>query len=546
MRTWMRAIDFGGSFHAKNGTIWVLLGILLLAFAMRVCPLGDLTRGSLDFPEARIMANSAQSFSRIAGEIPPDQAPMKYFALRPLLYLGRSEFLLRLPALVFDLASILLLFYLGSLLFDRKAALLACFFMAVSVWHIHYGSSARNYPLYIFSLLGSTIFLYRAVRLPGIREWLFYSVALAFSYYSFYWGFFFSAAQLCWFFICYGRRADLVKRFLISLGLFLVMMIPWAGRLKGALDYKMEQDPWNWEVQCQMIWVFLRDHFGGMVGPVPFGVIVFVLGFIWVYYFQKKRPQALLLLALVVIPSFLCIFCQYVFRTNIAPRYFLLAYPFFLLMAAAGIMSWRHWAVRVAGVLVFMLPLLLYTLSKIGVADRGLIPVDYLRHCEDHSAVASVIEKNYDALDFVVVEPPLTILPIQYYLDRGNQSPVMELDKGESGEKRFMYANSRITLFGLNGELPTLKKLAAAGRLLVVDLGQIAHEENRDEIFSWLENNAYKIERDYRGHGEDLYFISPPRKVSGDYKSSSAKELQSFLSEAHVLRRLTYPFNREE
>ena len=379
-----------------------------------------------------------------------------------------------------------------------------------------------------------------------MREWLFYAAALVLSYYSYYWGFFFLAAQLCWFFMCYGRRTDLVKRLLMSLGLFFLAVLPWAVRLAVAFDYKIKQDPWDWGAQCQMIWVFLRDHFGGVVGPVPLGIIVYVLGFIWVYYFQKKKAQALLLFSLVVIPSLLDIFCQYVFRINIAPRYFLLVYPFFLLLAAAGIMSWRHWAARVAGVMVFMLPLFLYALYRVGVIDSAIIPFDYLRHGENHAAVASVIEKNYGALDFAVVEPPMTIFAVQYYLDRDNQSPVMELDKGEDGEKRFMYTNSKITLFGLNGDLQTLKSLAAAGRLLVVDLGQIAHEENRDAIFSWLQANAYKSERNYRGHGEDLYFFSPPAKVSGGYKTSSAEARQKFLSEAHVLRRLTYPFNCEK
>ena len=523
----------------------ILLGaILLLALSLRLAPLPDLTRGSLALEEGIAMTEASALHWELVSSVQIDQGPLKSYLLHPLLYLSRDEFLLRLPSLFFDIFSILVLFFLGKALFDRKTALLACFFMAVSVWHIHYATSARNYPLYIFSLLGSALFLYRAVRSSGIRDWIFYAVALAFQFYSFFWGFFFLIAQLGWFFICYGRQGAQVKRLVLSLGLFLILLLPSSGRLVNAFDYKTSQAPWDWGAQCLMIWELLGDHFGGVAGFLPLGIIVFVLSFVGLFYFRDKKRQALFLLMLVVVPILFYVFCQYVLRINIAPRYFLLTHPFFLLLSAAGILSWRRWTARAAGMLVLLLPLFLYGLFQAKVIGKDLLPFDYLRQGEDHAAVASVINEHEESLDFAVIEPPFALLSVQYYLDRTNRSPVIMLSKGPGKERCFIHRGPKVTLVGLEGDFETIKALAGAGRLLVVDFGQIAHEKNREEILAWLEANSYRIERDYREHGEDLYFISPPKGGFAAGQGSSEAALHELFQESRVVRYLTYPFNR--
>jgi hypothetical protein len=45
MQAWARLDSFKGCFQGRKGTVWILGGILLLAFMLRVCPLEDLTRG---------------------------------------------------------------------------------------------------------------------------------------------------------------------------------------------------------------------------------------------------------------------------------------------------------------------------------------------------------------------------------------------------------------------------------------------------------------------------------------------------------------------
>jgi hypothetical protein len=546
MQAWVRFDSLKGCFQERKGAAWILGAILLLALILRVYPLENLTYESLGLAEAVIMADAASPFFKIPQVIPPDQVPLKYYFLHAVLYFGRSEFLLALPALFFDLASILLLFYLGTLLFNRKTALLACFFMAVSVWHIHYATSVRNYPLYFFLVLASTTFLYRATKAPGIRDWIFFAAAATLGAYTFLPSLFFLIAQLCWFFLFYGRRGDLIKRLLMSLGLFAAMVAPLVVKLANAFEFRHDFSAAThgietWGLQGHELWGVLRDHLGGITGVLPWGIFIFVLSFIWIFFFQKEKAQALLLSMLVILPICFYVFFHYAFRISISPRYFLFVYPFFLLTAAAGIASFPYLAGRIAGTCVFLLPLCLYGFFQAGLIQRDSIPKDYLFYQKATAAVASMIERNYDALDFVVMRPKRAIFPIQYYLDKANKSPLMEVD-GNFDENFFMYANSKILLLGSDGDLPLLKYLAAAGRLLVVDFSEGMISESDDVILPWLRSNASGMERISPA---TLYLLPPPH-ISGDDRDSSAIARRKLLLESRVVRRLVYPFNQKE
>ena len=132
MLTGAKVDGLEGCLQGRKSTACILGSILLLALILRVYPLENLNGGSLGPAETITMADAASPFLHRISSV--DQGPLKYYFLHAVLYFGRSEFLLVLPSLFFDLASILLLFYLGTLLFDRKTALWACF-----LWLFHHG-----------------------------------------------------------------------------------------------------------------------------------------------------------------------------------------------------------------------------------------------------------------------------------------------------------------------------------------------------------------------------------------------------------------------
>ena len=384
-------------------------------------------------------------------------------------------------------------------------------------------------------------------------------MATALEYYSFYPGLFILAAQLCWLLICYGRRADLIKRLLLSLGIFFALSAPLIARLPQAFELKAYWGNGHWGLEGYQIWEALRDHFGGIAGSYPWGIFVFMISFVGVFHFQKKRREALLLLTLILVPICFYVFCIHALHINVLPRYFLHTYPFFLLMAAAGIVSWSHRAWKLAGIFVFMLPLCLYGFYQAGLIKRDHIPYDYLRHGENLATIASFIEQNQGSFDYVVMDPWMSIFCVQYYLDRDNKSPiVIAKDLKVRGRRYQVFANPKITIYGISGDLSFLKKLAATGRLLVIDsLGLIKTKlySSSDVIFPWLQANAYRIEHDHfqepppayePEHPADFYFISPSPVDGGTDEAALKAARQGFPGKFEVKKRLVYPFNRKE
>lgn len=108
-----------------------------------------------------------------------------------------SDFGYRLPALVFGLAGIILIYHLGKLFFGKKEGLLAAFLLAGSLNHIGFSNQAKEYnPMVFFSIL-LTLLLYQITFGKSLRKPLFLVYLLA--------GFFalFFGSYFCFFLIFY-------------------------------------------------------------------------------------------------------------------------------------------------------------------------------------------------------------------------------------------------------------------------------------------------------------------------------------------------------
>ncbi|MEJ2704366.1 MAG: glycosyltransferase family 39 protein, partial [Sedimentisphaerales bacterium] len=97
---------------------------------------------------------------------------------------GESAWSLRLPALLFGLASLWALFLLARLVSDRREAFLATALMTVSYHHVWFSQNARGYTGQLFwCLLGTWLFIkgYEKSR-PAI--WVAYALSMALGMYT--------------------------------------------------------------------------------------------------------------------------------------------------------------------------------------------------------------------------------------------------------------------------------------------------------------------------------------------------------------------------
>lgn len=96
---------------------------------------------------------------------------------------GISAVSLRLPPFIFGVLSIFLLYFPFKAIFDRRVALLTCFLMAISPWHIYISQLARWYSLLLLVSAFSLISFYFYVERHQSLRYLIISVLLfAFSF----------------------------------------------------------------------------------------------------------------------------------------------------------------------------------------------------------------------------------------------------------------------------------------------------------------------------------------------------------------------------
>lgn len=141
--------------------------------------------------------------------------------------------LIRLPAIVAGLASIPLVYLIGTRTVGRGAALLAAALTTLAPFMIFYSTEARGYGVMMALVLLSTLMLLLALDRGRPGWWVGYGVAICLAAYTHYTSVFVLAAQAGWVLWAHpGAR----KPLLISTGVAALLYIPWLPSMKADLD----------------------------------------------------------------------------------------------------------------------------------------------------------------------------------------------------------------------------------------------------------------------------------------------------------------------
>lgn len=164
--------------------VWIGLAVLtILAAWLRLIGLNT----GLWWDEIYFLVVSVRRpLAEIVTVFPGDNQHPLYSALAWLsvLIFGEHAWSLRLPAVIFGIASIPMLYLLGASVATRSEALLAAAFLAVSYHHIWFSQDARGYSALAFWTLASTYFLLRGLRTGSRGPWVAYAVVISLGAYT--------------------------------------------------------------------------------------------------------------------------------------------------------------------------------------------------------------------------------------------------------------------------------------------------------------------------------------------------------------------------
>ena len=107
-----------------------------------------------------------------------------YAMLRVWLHLGQSPFFIRGLSVALSTGSLLAIYWLAGLLYNRRVALYAAALLAINVYDVRYAQEARSYALFVLLATLSSGFLVAWLRQSTPRNWRRYVVASVLAAYA--------------------------------------------------------------------------------------------------------------------------------------------------------------------------------------------------------------------------------------------------------------------------------------------------------------------------------------------------------------------------
>ncbi len=340
----------------------LLVAVCILGFALRLHALSadslwidEISTATRSLLDPRSLLRALPSFG-VGVELPLIYVVTHFFVLS----LGDSEFILRMPAVLFGALSILLVYKVGALLWTRQEGLVAATLLSLSAYHVGYSQEARHYALLVFLALLSLIFLLMALQRNRIHHWAAFALCMTLSLYTHYFAFLFLAAAVAFgafvLLVDYlpvihqdrpvstnrsarGRRAldEPLVRFFASLALIALAYLPWLPALVALISSQAGSELAGASLTSAYSSVsFLHEVLANYTGVG--GVVLLLFAGVAVAGLATAGwPASALALLWMGIPF--GFFALVGSDHQLHPRYVLFVLPVYLLVMARGVVS---------------------------------------------------------------------------------------------------------------------------------------------------------------------------------------------------------------
>jgi uncharacterized membrane protein len=165
-----------------------------------------------------------------------------YLILHFWLHLGDSEATIRTLSVIFGVASIPLIFFVGKELFDEQVGMVAAVLLAVNSFFVEQSQEARGYSLALMLVTLSTLLFIHAVRRGGKGRWVLYALVSVLAVLAHAFSLFILIAHAGATLVFRASRARRLRLMLIAAGVLLAGALAAAPVLKLAIG----DERWTW------------------------------------------------------------------------------------------------------------------------------------------------------------------------------------------------------------------------------------------------------------------------------------------------------------
>ena len=344
-----------------------------------------------------------------------------YLVLRFWLIFGSSEGFVRGLSVLFSVATVPVVFFLGARLFSRRVGLLAALLLAINAYHIRYAQETRSYAMVVFFAVLATWLLAKNLQEPSSAHWGIYAAVCAMATYSHFYAVLLVPAQaislLSW------RRDEIPWRKLVGSFLaFGVMIVPVAVFVFAIYVLKTGAPPSLWFTPLQPdSLVLLGIDFSGVYGRLLLSLHVLAMGIAALGAARVRRggdqtSEAwgyTLLFSWLVAPVVMVVTVSLV-KPLFVPRFLSFCLPALLLLVAVGISRLRP-AVLSWGLFVAI------SICSI-MADIRYYQYDFEMRRQDWRAITSYVFEHAQPGDSIFFYHSGGEAPFAYYSWKQNSA----------------------------------------------------------------------------------------------------------------------------
>lgn len=391
--------------------------LLLLAVAAgivaRFCHLGT---HSLWFDEmGQVIAatsNWPELFKAVASHLSP---PLDYVLLKPITYLGTSDWMVRFPAFLYGSATLIIMYLFTRRIANEPTAVLATLLLAFSPMAIAYSQEARMYSLYLLLSLLSYVLAYDYYQAPNWKRAVYLGLVNGLLLLTHYFGFVVVGLEMTLLMIAHGLRGAKAKDWFwlgISLGASVLIFLPWLPSFLGQIEHSGGQIAYALQPD-KLFYKFILNAFSIFTGAEegPWYYLYLLLFLAGVITAIIKRQYVLAVLAMAV-AAVLAGFYGLSFIKKIATtRNLIFLLPVYLAVCAYAITALAgRWKYGLTVVWLALFLLLLPPVYHYHTAPRPDFKPDW-------KGVASYLHQHRGGADKIIVTDKISRGCLAYYLE---------------------------------------------------------------------------------------------------------------------------------
>lgn len=399
----------------KRNAILLLAIIIAAGVSLRSY---QLTARSLWFDESfswrLIQFPWGELVSRTAADVHP---PLYYLLLKSWSRVfGASLFALRFLSVALAGLSIVIIYFFTAEAASRRAGLIAAALLALSAWQIPYAWEARMYMLGAALALLSSWLLLKAALTNSARFWTGYIVCAAAFLYTHNFAAFTLLAHGIFLLVSALSRKKISWLPLVSLSAVFVLYLPWL----PVLLHQMKQVQGNYWVPPLTRWslpdtlyhfiiptVHALPHSGPTVMLALLPSLAVAIISLWLAWFHRRRPGALLALLCFIVPIAAAISLSLVSQSVYQERFLVFAQVWLWVILAMAVVNLRP-------------PKLAFFISMGIMIALGAAAISYWRELDikHHPGLAAAVSELNQARypgEPVFVTSSFIFLPVLFY-----------------------------------------------------------------------------------------------------------------------------------